>query len=50
MVDEKSASETLEMVLDPQKERKLLLKLDLAFMPVIILTYLSCFLDRSNIG
>ena len=36
--------------LDPVKERKLLAKLDLAFVPVIMLVYLSCFLDRSNIG
>jgi hypothetical protein len=38
------------VVLDPKKERKLLLKLDLAFVPIIMLTYLSCFLDRTNIG
>ncbi|KAH1478702.1 hypothetical protein KXX06_005419, partial [Aspergillus fumigatus] len=37
------------VVLDPQKERKLLLKLDLAFVPIIMVTYLSCFLDRTNI-
>ncbi|KAF7155929.1 hypothetical protein CNMCM6106_007841 [Aspergillus hiratsukae] len=38
------------VVLDPKKEAKLLLKLDLAFVPIIMLTYLSCFLDRTNIG
>ena len=38
------------MVIDPKKELKLLAKLDLAFIPVIMLVYLSCFLDRSNIG
>lgn len=39
------------VVLDPRKEAKLLLKLDLAFVPpIIMLTYLSCFLDRTNIG
>ena len=48
--DEKSIVETLEIVLDPQKEKKLLIKLDMAFVPIIMLTYLSCFLDRSNIG
>lgn len=37
-------------VIDPKKELKLLAKLDLAFIPVIMLVYLSCFLDRSNIG
>lgn len=39
-----------DVVLDSVKEKKLLLKLDLAFVPIIMLTYLSCFLDRSNIG
>jgi len=36
--------------IDPAKEKKLLRKLDMAFTPVIMLVYLSCFLDRSNIG
>jgi hypothetical protein len=39
-----------EFYVDPIKEVKLLVKLDLAFTPVIMLVYLSCFLDRSNIG
>lgn len=39
-----------DVVLDPKKERKLLLKLDFAFVPIIMLTYLSCFLDRTSIG
>lgn len=39
-----------DVVLDPKKERKLLIKLDVAFVPIIMLTYLSCFLDRTNIG
>ena len=39
-----------ETVLDPKKEQKLLIKLDLVFVPIIMATYLSCFLDRSNIG
>lgn len=38
------------VVLDPKKERKLLIKLDAVFIPIIMFTYLSCFLDRSNIG
>lgn len=50
VVDEKSVGESQEIMLDQQKEKKLLLKLDLAFVPIIMLTYLSCFLDRSNIG
>jgi len=48
--DDVSAREALDVVLDPKKEKKLLVKLDLAFVPIIMLTYLSCFLDRSNIG
>ena len=36
--------------IDPGRERKLLAKLDIFFVPVIMLVYLSCFLDRSNIG
>ena len=39
-----------DMHIDRAKEIKLLAKLDLAFIPVIMLVYLSCFLDRSNIG
>lgn len=39
-----------DVYIDPAKEVKLLAKLDLAFTPVIMLVYLSCFLDRSNIG
>ena len=35
--------------IDPHKEKILLAKLDLFFSPVIMLVYLSCFLDRSNI-
>lgn len=38
------------VVLDPKKEQKLLIKLDAVFIPIIMFTYLSCFLDRSNIG
>ncbi|RAL64861.1 hypothetical protein DID88_001457 [Monilinia fructigena] len=40
----------IEVYIDSAKEAKLLAKLDLAFTPVIMLVYLSCFLDRSNIG
>lgn len=41
---------TEDIQLDPVKEKKLLAKLDLAFVPIIMFAYLSCFLDRSNIG
>lgn len=45
-----SNGEALDVELDPAMEQRLLMKLDLAFVPIIMLTYLSCFLDRSNIG
>ncbi|KAK4936882.1 hypothetical protein LTR10_022339 [Elasticomyces elasticus] len=40
----------VEPQIDPAKEKILLAKLDLFFVPIIMLVYLSCFLDRSNIG
>lgn len=45
-----SVHEADEIVLDPKKEAKLLVKLDFAFVPIIMFTYLTCFLDRTNIG
>ena len=39
-----------EFQIDPAKEKLLLLKLDIFLTPVIMLVYLCCFLDRSNIG
>lgn len=45
-----AAGESSDVVLDPKKEAKLLAKLDAAFVPIIMLTYLTCFLDRSSIG
>lgn len=50
VADEASNGESLDVELDPKMEKKLLFKLDLFFVPIIMLTYLSCFLDRSNIG
>ena len=35
--------------IDPAEEKILLAKLDLFFTPIIMLLYLSCFLDRTNI-
>jgi hypothetical protein len=32
------------------RERKLLLKVDLCVLPTIIVLYLMCFIDRTNIG
>lgn len=46
---ENVASPALETI-DPAEERKLLAKLDSVFVPIIMVVYLSCFLDRSNIG
>jgi hypothetical protein len=36
--------------IDPKVEAKLLVKLDAVFVPIIMVVYLACFLDRSNIG
>jgi MFS family permease len=51
-VDDKASlpAATADLTLDPAAEKKLLLKLDAFFVPIIMLVYLSCFLDRSNIG
>ncbi|PLN80636.1 MFS general substrate transporter [Aspergillus taichungensis] len=49
-VKESDLGNVEDIVLDPKKEKKLLMKLDLAFVPIIMVTYLSCFLDRTNIG
>jgi hypothetical protein len=45
---EDGGSESCEI--DPTREKRLLRKLDLTFNPVFMLVYLTCFLDRSNIG
>ena len=44
------SGEAMDLYLDPVKEKKLLARLDLFFVPIIMLVYLSCFLDRTNIG
>jgi hypothetical protein len=50
--DDPAVAETSpsEFYIDPAKERILLRKLDMFLTPVIMLVYLCCFLDRSNIG
>lgn len=48
LADEATASENYQV--EPAQERKLLRKLDLIFTPVFTLVYLTCFLDRGNIG
>lgn len=45
-----STTGATDLYIDPVAEKKLLLKLDAFFVPVIMLVYLSCFLDRTNIG
>jgi len=50
VIDHSSNEGEDEFYIDPAKEVKLLAKLDLAFVPIIMLLYLSSFLDRSNIG
>ncbi|KAH8904695.1 MFS general substrate transporter [Coniochaeta sp. PMI_546] len=45
-----STTAATDLYIDPVAEKKLLLKLDAFFVPVIMLVYLSCFLDRTNIG
>ena len=48
--DGAAAHELSIETLDAKAERKLLLKLDAFFVPIIMMVYLTCFLDRTNIG
>ncbi|KAI8264242.1 putative transporter [Colletotrichum sp. SAR11_239] len=48
-VDSNVGTTAMESI-DPAAEQKLLLKLDAFFVPIIMLVYLTCFLDRTNIG
>ncbi|KAK4684310.1 MFS transporter, ACS family, pantothenate transporter, partial [Tremellales sp. Uapishka_1] len=45
-----TASPSEDYVIDKKAERRLLLKLDLAILPMTVLMYLSANLDRGNIG
>lgn len=36
--------------IDPEKEKKVVRKLDMFIVPVFMITYLFSFLDRSNLG
>jgi phosphoribosylaminoimidazole carboxylase (NCAIR synthetase) len=45
-----SVSDLVNVQLDRAKEKKLLATLDLHFVPIIMFAYLTCFLDRGNIG
>lgn len=44
------ASDNGPYYIDPVKEAQLLSRLDWFLTPVLMLVYLCCFLDRSNIG
>lgn len=38
------------LYLDPKEEAKVVRKLDIFLTPVLFIVYLSCFIDRANIG
>ncbi len=42
--------QVLDNEIDPIKERRVVRKLDLFITPVCFIVYLSCFIDRANIG
>jgi hypothetical protein len=44
------SSDAPEAPIDPQAERRLLMKLDLIIFPVFFVVYLMAFLDRINIS
>jgi len=46
----KSEEGTSHVLIDVEKERKLVKKLDLYIIPMIMVTFFFSFLDRSNIG
>lgn len=46
--DEASIAQTLHI--DPEKEKKLLRKLDIYIAPIMTIIFLTAYLDRSNIG
>jgi hypothetical protein len=41
---------SLNHVIDTERERKLVRKLDLWLLPVLTLAYISCFVDRASVG
>jgi hypothetical protein len=49
-LNESSEGHDFDFYVDPVKEAKLLRKLDFGLIWIIMLLYLSAFLDRSNIG
>lgn len=51
-VDAISANEEAQhaLYIDPKEEAKVMRKLDIFLTPVLFIVYLSCFIDRANIG
>ena len=49
-VQSNEAGQTVNYHVDPAKEAKVVRKLDLFITPILFIVYLSCFIDRSNIG
>jgi hypothetical protein len=51
-VDAISANEEAQhaLYIDPKEEAKVVRKLDILLTPVLFIVYLSCFIDRANIG
>lgn len=47
---EKNAIDADEIYIDPERDRKLLWKVDAFLVPLLTLSFLSAYLDRSNIG
>src|SRR5262245_40083737 len=47
---EKTPVDPEDIYIDPAKERKLLWKIDAFLVPLLPLSFLSAYLDRSNIG
>lgn len=39
-----------ELFIEPKDERRVLAKLDIFITPILFIVYLSCFIDRANIG
>lgn len=54
ITDAKTASTNEEaqnaLFIDPKDEARVVRKLDLFLTPILFVVYLSCFIDRANIG
>ncbi|THH32715.1 hypothetical protein EUX98_g1438 [Antrodiella citrinella] len=47
---EEETRQEVKFVIDPEAERRLVRRIDIRLIPVSMMIYLLCFLDRSNIG